>query len=138
MAVLIKTLTLSLDTNSVECQLSQATLVDEPETEEISTFCGKETFATPAYKLNLAGFSDWTDVEGVCTILHEAYKADPTAEVDFVLSLGKAPGAVATRTGVAKPTKDVDFGGESGSAMKFEVTLDVVGVPTEGYTPATP
>ena len=127
MATLLKTLKLSLDTNSVECQLSKAELVDEPTTEEVETFCGKETFASPNYRLNLGGFQDWGDVTGVTEIIHNAYTADPVAEIDFILQVGTA-----TRTGTAKPTADVPFGGEAGSALKFEQTLNVVGVPAEG------
>jgi hypothetical protein len=130
MATLLKTLTLTLDANSVECQLSKAELVDEPTTEEVQTFCGTDTFATPAYKLNLGGFQDWGDVTGVTEIVHAAYVADPVAEIDFVLTVGTA-----TRTGTAKPTADVPFGGEAGSALKFEQTLNVVGTPVEGTVP---
>ena len=130
MATLLKTLTLKLDANSVECQLSKAELVDEPTTEEVETFCGTETFATPNYKLNLGGFQDWGDVTGVTEIIHDAYTADPTAEIDFILTVGSA-----TRTGTAKPTADVPFGGEAGSALKFEQTLSVIGKPVEGTVP---
>jgi hypothetical protein len=130
MATLLKTLTLSLDTNSVECQLSKAELVDEPTTEDVETFCGKETFATPNYRLNLGGFQDWGSVTGVTEIIHTAYTADPVAEIDFILTVGTA-----TRTGTAKPTADVPFGGEAGSALKFEQTLNVVGTPVEGTVP---
>jgi hypothetical protein len=130
MATLLKTLTLTLDANSVECQLSKAELVDEPTTEDVETFCGKETFATPNYRLNLGGFQDWGAVTGVTEIIHAAYVADPVAEIDFVLTVGTA-----TRTGTAKPTQDVPFGGEAGSALKFEQTLNVVGSPAEGTVP---
>jgi hypothetical protein len=130
MAVLIKTLTLTLDANTVECQLSRAELVDEPTTEDIQTFCGTETFATPNYKLNLGGFQDWGTATGVCEIIHDAYVADPTAEIDFVLTVGTA-----TRTGTAKPTQDVPFGGSAGSALTVDVSLDVVGTPAEGTVP---
>jgi hypothetical protein len=130
MAVLIKTVKLSLDTNSVECQLSKMELVDEPTTEEVETFCGKETFATPNYRLNLGGFQDWATVDGVCEIIHTAYTSDPIADINFVATVGTS-----TRTGTAKPTADVPFGGEAGSALKFEQTLNVNGVPTEGTVP---
>lgn len=130
MATLLKTLTLSLNTNSVECQLSKAELVDEPTTEEVLTFCGSEEFATPNYKLNLGGFQDWGTITGVTEIIHDAYTSDPTAEIDFVLQVGTA-----TRTGTAKPTADVPFGGEAGSPLKFEQTLSVIGTPTEGTVP---
>lgn len=131
MATLIKTLKLKLGEGvgalQYECQLSKAVITDEPTTEDIETFCGKETFATPAYVLGLGGFQDWGDVDGVCQIIHAAYIADPVAEIDFVLQVGTA-----TRTGKAKPVKDVDFGGEAGSALKFETTLNIVGTPIEG------
>jgi len=130
MATLLKTLTLKLDANSVECQLSKAELVDEPTTEEVETFCGTETFATPNYKLNLGGFQDWGTVTGVTEIIHDSYTADPVSPIDFVLQVGTA-----TRTGTAKPTQDVPFGGEAGSALKFELTLNVEGKPTEGTAP---
>ena len=130
MATLLKTLTLTLDANSVECQLSKAELVDEPSTETVETFCGQEEFATPNYRLNLGGFQDWGTVTGVTEIVHAAYTADPIAEIDFVLTVGTA-----TRTGTAKPTSDVPFGGEAGSALKFEQTLNVVGIPVEGTVP---
>lgn len=135
MATLLKTLTLTLDDGgaaptSVECQLSKAVLVDEPETEEVSTFCGKDVFATPAYVLQLGGFQDYGAVNAICDMLHDAYKTDPVTEIDFVLTVGTK-----TRTGVCKPTKDVDFGGDAGSALKFDVDLTVVGIPTDGTTP---
>ena len=130
MATLLKTLTLSLDANSVECQLSKAELVDEPTTEDVETFCGKDTFATPNYRLNLGGFQDWGTITGVCEIVHDSYTTDPIAPIDFIIQVGTA-----TRTGTAKPTQDVPFGGEAGSALKFELTLNVEGAPTEGTVP---
>lgn len=136
MATLIKTLTLTLKQGAgtalhYECQLSKAELVDEPTTEEVSTFCGQDVFASPNYKLNLDGFADWGDVDGVCEIIHAAYRTDPVSEIDFVLTVGTA-----TRTGKAKPTQDLPFGGEAGSALKFSTSLQVVGIPTEGTVTA--
>ena len=131
MANLIKTVTLSLDGTDVECQLSKMEIVDEPTTEEVETFCGKDVFATPAYKLNLGGFQDWGAASSVMDMLHTAYTSDPVAEIDFVAQVGTK-----TRTGTAKPTQDVPFGGEAGSALRFDVSLAVVGVPTDGT--ATP
>jgi hypothetical protein len=127
MATLLKTLKLSLETTALECQLSQASLTDTPSTEDVVTFCGTETFATPNYKLNLGGFQDWGTVTGVCEVIHTSYKTDPVAPIDFVLQVGTK-----TRTGTCKPTQDIDFGGDAGSALKFSVVLDVVGVPVEG------
>lgn len=123
----IKTLELTLDGASVECQLTRAALVDEPDTEELSTFCGTETSAIPNYNLELGGFADWNDADGLFNLIHTAYVADPIAEIDFVLTVGTK-----TRTGTAKPTSDVPFGGDSGAALTGDVVLDVIGKPVDG------
>lgn len=129
MATLLKKLTLQLGTDQFECQLSRAEVTDEPSTEEVQTFCGTETFASSAYKLNLEGFQDWTDVDGVCSIIHDAYKADPVQEVTFEVALGEPPAA--WRSGRCKPTSDVSFGGAAGSPLAFTQVLDIIGVPDE-------
>lgn len=127
MATLIKTVTLTLGGDSVQAQLNQAELVDQPTTEDAVTFEGTDTFATPNYKLNLGGFQDWGVVDAVTQLIHEAYVADPVDEIAFVLTVGTA-----TRTGTAKPAQDVPFGGNAGSPLQFSLTLDVVGTPTDG------
>jgi len=140
MAYLIKDLTLSLAEPppgvpaQVECQLSTAELVDNPTTEDITTFCGTETFASPKYELHLAGWQDYGAVAAVCDMLHAAYTASPVAELDFVLALGPA-GAQVTRSGAVKPNADVPFGGNAGSALTFDVTLSVIGAPIDGVLP---
>jgi hypothetical protein len=134
MATLLRTLTLQLGEGAsaaqFECQLSRAEITDEPSTEEIQTFCGSETFASPAYKLNLAGFQDWTDVDGICEIIHAAYTTDPVAELDFEVALGETP-TIKYRSGTCKPTQDVPFGGTAGSPLAFEQVLDIIGTPAE-------
>jgi hypothetical protein len=135
MASLIRTLKLQLGdgptADQFECQLSRAEVTDEPTTSEVRTFCGTETFPTAAYKLNLDGFQDWTDVDGICDIIHAAYTADPIAGIDFEVSLGEAPGTIAYRSGECKPTRDVSFGGAAGDPLSFSLVLDVVGTPAE-------
>ena len=138
-----KTLQLTLGTKTVHCALTRAALIDTPETEELTTFCGTETSAIPNYSLEIGGFQDWEYTaaadpgppaveayDAVCDILHDAYVADPIAEIDFVLTVGKA-----TRTGVAKPVADVPFGGDAGSALTFDTTLDVIGEVVDGVLP---
>lgn len=127
----IKTLTLTLEGDEVSCQLTRAALVDEPDTEELSTFCGTETSAIPNYNLELGGFTDAGEADSVFDLLHTAYVTEPIAEIDFVLTVGRQ-----TRTGVAKPVSDVPFGGDAGAALTWEATLDVVGVPTDGVVAA--
>jgi hypothetical protein len=135
MAIVIKTLSLTLDAKTVECQLDQAELTDNPDTEDIETFCGTESTSTPKYSLTLGGFQDWGAVDAVCDMLHTAYldkvdnsDTDPAAgEIAFVLTVGKK-----TRTGVCKPIADPGFGGQAGSPLKFSVELDVIGRPTDG------
>jgi len=142
MAVLIKTLTLSLSdaagvVQQVECQLDEATLRDTPTTEDIVVFCGTETTATPKYELVIGGFQDWSSVNAVTDLLHLAYidlVDNPTVvgsgEIDFVLQVGQA-----TRTGIAKPISDVPFGGTAGSPLKFSTTLSVPTRPTDAVIP---
>jgi hypothetical protein len=140
-ATLIKKLTLRLGDAQFECQLDQAELVDEPTTEDIETFCGTETFATPNYKLNLGGFQDWVMVDSICDIIHQAYVSDPVGELDFEVAVGEngAGGATAKyRSGKCKPTQDLAFGGTAGSPLKFTVTLDVIGKPAETALAAAP
>lgn len=123
----IKTLTLTLDAKSAECQLTRAALVDNPDTEELTTFCGTETSAIPNYDLELSGFQDYGQTDAICDLIHTAYTTDPIAEIDFVLTVGGK-----TRTGIVKPIADVPFGGDAGVALDFSVTLDVLGTPTDG------
>lgn len=123
----IKTLTLTLDTDQVECQLTRAALVDEPDTEELTTFCGTESSSLPNYNLELAGFQDYGAAQSVFDMVHTAYITDPIAEIDFVLTVGGK-----TRTGTAKPTGDVPFGGDAGAALTGDIVLDVIGKPTDG------
>lgn len=130
MATLLKKLTFRLGTAQFECQLSKAEVVDEPQTEEVTTFCGVESFSTSKYNLNLGGFQDWTDVSGICDVIHTAYLAEPVDEIDFEVQLGEGASAQ-YRSGQCKPTADVAFGGTAGSPLTFEQTLSIVGVPAE-------
>ena len=138
-----KTLSLTLGGRTVECALTRAALVDTPETEELTTFCGTQTSAIPNYNLEIGGFQDWEYTaagdpgppvveayDAVCDILHEAYVADGIAEIECVLTIGKA-----TRTFSAKPVNDVPFGGDAGSALTFDTTLDVVSDIVDGVLP---
>jgi hypothetical protein len=132
----IKTLTLTLDADatppgtSVECQLTTAQLVDNPTTEDLTTFCGTESSSIPNYELTLAGFQDYGQATAVCDLIHTAYVADPVAEIACVLTVGGK-----TRTFDAKPIADVPFGGDAGAALTFTTTLDVVGDITDGTVP---
>jgi len=123
----IKTLELMLDTDQVECQLTTAQLVDEPEgAETLTTFCGAEdTSGTPKYTLNISGFQDYGDAESVFDMLHTAYIGD--AEIAAVLTVGTK-----TRSFDCKPQNDPPFGGDAGAAMTADVALAVVGAVTDG------
>lgn len=133
----IKTLELTLGGKSAKCQLTRGALVDNPTTEELTTFCGTETSSIPRYQLEMGGIQDWglSEVgppafDAVCDIIHTAYVTDPVAEIACVLTVGGA-----TRTFDAKPTADVPFGGDAGAALTFTSTLDVVGDVTDGTVP---
>jgi len=128
----IKTLKLTLDGTEVECQLTRAALVDSPDTEELTTFCGTETSAIPNYDLELAGFQDYGQAQSVFDLIHTAYVAEPIAEIDFVLSVGGK-----TRSGTAKPVADVPFGGDAGAALTGDIALDVVSPIVDGLVVVT-
>lgn len=129
MATLLKKLTLRLGDNQYECQLTRAEITDEPTTTDFTSFCGTETFSTSAYKLNLEGAQDWTDVDGICSIVHDAYTAEPVQEIDYEVALGEP--ASAWRSGQCKPTSDVPFGGTAGDPLAFTQVLDCTGRPAE-------
>lgn len=132
--VVIKTLSLSLDAvTEVECQLTRAALIDEPETEDITTFCGTTTSSSPNYNLEISGFQDYGEAESVFELLHTAYVTDPIAEIDCVLTVGSA-----TRTFTAKPINDAPFGGDAGSALNGDITLDVVSDIVDGVVAPLP
>lgn len=135
----LKTLTLTLDDGSatpisVECQLTRAALVDNPDTEELTTFCGTETNATPNYDLEISGFQDYGTAQSVFDLLHESYLSyqddgTPDAPIDCVLTVGTS-----TRSFEAKPTNDPPFGGDAGTALTADVTLDVISDVVDGDT----
>jgi hypothetical protein len=126
---IVKTLTLTLDTESVECSLTAATLVDEPEgAETLTTFCGSYDVAgTPKYALNIGGFQSYEAATDVCELLHTAYISDPVGEIDCVLAVGTK-----TRTFTAVPSADPPFGGDAGAALTFETTLNLTTDPVDG------
>jgi hypothetical protein len=133
----LKDLTLSFDNGGaapieIQCQLSRAALVDNPEIETLTSFCGIEDFPTPKYTLELAGWQDYGTVDSVFDMLHTSYLSyqDDTAAdtpIDFVLSVGTK-----TRSGQAKPTNDPEFGGDAGAALTSTVNLSVVSDVTDG------
>jgi hypothetical protein len=132
----IKTLALELDGTRVECQLTRAALVDSPNTEELTTFCGTETSATPNYDLELAGFQDYGQADSVFDLIHQAYVAEQltsgAGEIAFTVTAGTA-----TRSGTAKPVADAPFGGDAGSALNGDITLDVVSPIVDGVVVLT-
>ena len=132
----LKTLTLTLDADEVQCQLTSAQITSDSSegAETLTTFCGSEDVpGIGKYTLHLAGFQDWGAVDAVTDILHTAYvngqdsSGTTSDEIDFVLTVGGQ-----TRTGSARPTEDVPFGGDAGAAMTFEADLACIGVPTDG------
>jgi len=132
----LKTLSLSLETTDVECQLTTAQLTSDSSegAETLTTFCGSEDVTgIGKYTLHLAGFQDWEDAASVADLIHEAYKNGQDSSsvssdiLDYVLTVGSA-----TRTGQCRPQEDVPFGGDAGAAFTFEVDLACTGVPTDG------
>jgi hypothetical protein len=128
----IKTLKLTMGADSVECQLTTAQLVDEPEgAETLTTFCSSVDVAgTPKYTLNISGFQDYGEAESVFTMLHEAYTDATGADIDCVLTVGKE-----TRSFPARPQNDPPFGGDAGAALTADVALAVTGDIVDGVVP---
>ena len=133
----LKDLTLSFDNGGaapidIHCQLSRAALVDSPEIETLTSFCGIEDFPTPKYTLELAGWQDYGTADSVFDMLHESYLSYqddgvPDSPIDFVLTVGGQ-----SRSGQAKPTNDPEFGGDAGAALASTVNLSVVGAVVDG------
>jgi hypothetical protein len=128
----LKDLTLTLGGDEIQCQLSRAALVDSPEVETLTSFCGIEDFPTPKYTLELAGWQDYGTVDSVFDMLHASYLSyqdDGVADVPIacVLTVGTK-----TRTFDAKPVNDPEFGGDAGAALNSTVNLSVVGDVTDG------
>jgi hypothetical protein len=128
-----KHLVLTLDGDEASCQLNNSVLSDTSSPEELTSYCATEKVPNPpAYELAIGGWADWGEDGSICDLLHAAYIADPIAEVDAVLTVGKS-----TRTFTAKPTADLPFGSAPG-VQTFETTLSVVGDVTDGTAPTTP
>jgi hypothetical protein len=125
----IKTLVLTFGAEEVQCQLTTAQLVDEPEgAETLTTFCGAEDRSgTPKYTLNISGFQDYGDAASVFEMLHDAYIDAAEAPISCVLTVGTA-----TRSFDARPQNDPPFGGDAGAAMTADVALAVLGEVTDG------
>lgn len=138
----INTLKLTLDADAegpgtakdVSCQGTNIALIPEVEGgETVSTFCGAVQIpGVVRYTLHIEGLQDYGQVDGVCEILHAAYKrgadSDPntTGDVDYELTVGKA-----IRRGTVNVAQDVEFGGGAGSALTFTVDLPTTGAPED-------
>lgn len=137
MVTTLKELTLRLDDGTddvteAHCQLTRCAIVDNPDSEDIVTFCGKTTSNNPVYTLELSGFADWEAAESVFELLHKSYRSFqdetvPDQWVDFEVKIGTG----SYRSGQCKPQNDVTFGGDAGSAMTSDITCDIDGTPDE-------
>lgn len=132
----LKDLTLTMDGDEIQCQLSRAALVDNPEIETLTSFCGIEDFPTPKYTLELAGWQDYGTVDSVFDMLHTSYLSyqdDGVADTPIACTLTVGS---KTRSFSAKPTNDPEFGGDAGAALNSTVNLSVISDVTDGT--ATP
>jgi hypothetical protein len=135
----IKTLELSFEGQNYECQLTRAALIDSPETETLTTFCGVQDSSIAKYSLEIGGFQDYGHMtsggtpvaDSVFDLLHEAYVAEQAnsgaGTLACVLTVGTA-----TRTFDAVPVNDPPFGGDAGAALTGDLTLTVVSPVTDG------
>ena len=121
-----------LEGDEIECQLSRAALVDNPEIETLTTFCGTEDFPTPKYNLELAGWQDYGTVDS--RVRHAAHRrTSPTRTTRGRPDRLRADGRHQDpHRSTCKPTNDPEFGGDAGAALTGTVNLDVIGDVVDG------
>jgi hypothetical protein len=127
---IIKTLTLSLDTSDVTCELTGARLEPSYAESTINTFCGSLSSSVESWALIIDGLQTWGDATSVCDLLWEA--TDAGTDVAFELEVGPD-----TFSGTVSPKRTV-VGGDASGPFSYSVTLPVQGNVTKAATPAGP
>ena len=124
--------TVTVDTISCECQVSEATAAFDVTTATIKTLCGEAELATAEKgKLTLAGYQDFTEADGVCNFLWEHTLETATFEITGT----DQAGATATLAG-SMQCRRPPFGPTADDAAKFSIDIPIIGVPTLTVTPA--
>jgi hypothetical protein len=117
--------TVMIDTMSVECQVSEATVAFDVSTSTIKTLCGENERATSEKgKLTLAGYQDFTKADGLCKFLWD--NALKTATFEIVGT--DDDGNLAPLTGEMECRRP-PFGPQADDAAKFSLDIPVIGIP---------
>jgi hypothetical protein len=124
--------TVKVDTQSVECQVSEATVAFDVTSSTIKTLCGETDLATAEKaKLTLAGYQDYTVADGLCNFLWDNALQPATFEITGTDTAGN----VVTLTGDMQCQRP-PFGPQADDAAKFSLDIPVIGIPTKVVTPA--
>lgn len=125
--------TVMVDTQQVECQVSEATVAFDVTNATIKTLCGETDLATSEKgKLTLAGYQDFTVAEGLCNFLWE----NALAAATFSIVGTDTAGNVATLTGEMQCRRP-PFGPQADDAAKFSIDIPLIGIPTLTVTAGT-
>jgi hypothetical protein len=133
----IKTLTLGLDGDQVECQMTTGLLDSDSSegAETLTTFCESTDVPGKAkWVLHVSGLQDWQAAEGIMSKIHTAFLAGQDGDDDTIPFEFQVGDQVAT--GDCRPQEDAPMGGDAGSAMTFTSDLSVIGRPE--WAAATP
>lgn len=130
----ISTLTLKVgDILDAHCQSTRGAVVDASTSTVAETFCGKVTSVSPAWNLEIGLYQDWSeDTDSLCQALHASYMDSiksppgPLADFEFEEEIGGV-----FRSGTARMTGDVAFGGDAGGPLQADVVAAINGVPDE-------
>lgn len=121
--VLISTLTLSLEGEGYECQLSNARIETSNSETTVKTFCGNYTSNDETYALILEGYQDWGSVDSLCDLLWASASAETTLTAVMVIG-------TETFTCEASGRKP-PAGGAAGDPLNFTITLPIQGAITK-------
>jgi hypothetical protein len=121
--VLISTLTLSLEGEDYECQLSNARIETSNSETTVKTFCGNYTSNDETYSLILEGYQDWGTVDSLCDLLWASAESETT--LTSVMVIGGE-----TFTCEASGRKP-PAGGAAGDPLNFTITLPIQGAITK-------
>ena len=126
--------TVTVDTLTVECQVSEATVAFDTTTATIKTLCGENEVTTAEKgKLTLAGYQDFTVADGLCNFLW----ANASKTATFEITGTDAAGNTASLAGDMQCRRP-PFGPTADDAAKFSIDIPVIGVPVLTVTPAGP
>jgi hypothetical protein len=126
----------TIDTLSVEVQVSEATLAFETNVTTVRTLTEETDLSTgEKCTLTLAGYQDWTagKTASLCWVLWE--KAGFVAA--FEITATNQAGDTVTASGDFQARRP-GFGPTADDAARFSIDIPVIGIPELDFIPATP